>query len=162
MKNLSILMLSALLVSGLASCKKEAGTAATDAAVAANGEVPADTNSMRLPAEQAEAEAMQKTTVSFSEVEYDFGTVKEGAKVRHIYKVKNTGSFPLKITQVKPSCGCTASDFTKEEIAPGAEGEISAEFNSAGRPGMANKTINVTGNFADGLVKVLRLKGEVK
>lgn len=162
MKKISVALLAGAIVLGLSACSKKAEENTAGQAAGSVTQTAQDTNAMRLPAEQAEAEGMTKTTVEFSEMEYDFGTVKEGAKVKHTYKVKNTGTAPLKMTQVKPSCGCTASEFSEEEIAPGGEGYVTAEFNSAGRPGMANKTISVTGNFSDGLVKILRLKGEVK
>ena len=52
----------------------------------------------------------------------------------------------LIITNVKPSCGCTTPEYTKEAIAPGASGEIKFEFNSAGRVGVQNKSITVKSN----------------
>lgn len=84
--------------------------------------------------------------MEFSEMEYDFGTIKEGEKVSHIYKVKNTGEGPLIIQDAKPSCGCTAPDWTKTPIPPGGEGFVKAEFDSNGKPGAQNKTITVTAN----------------
>src|SRR5699024_9243797 len=53
---------------------------------------------------------------------YDFGVIKEGAVVEHEFFFTNTGEQPLKVVQAKPSCGCTAPDWTKGEIAPGEEG----------------------------------------
>lgn len=82
----------------------------------------------------------------FTETEYDFGTIKEGDKVSHIYKVKNTGEVPLIIQDAKPSCGCTAPDWTKTPIPPGGEGFVKAEFDSNGKPNAQNKTITVTAN----------------
>ena len=35
------------------------------------------------------------TTVQFAETEFKFGTIKEGDKVEHIFKLKNTGPKPL-------------------------------------------------------------------
>ena len=44
---------------------------------------------------------------------------------------------------VKPSCGCTSPDWSKEEIAPGKEGFIEIIFNSAGKSGMQRKNVSV-------------------
>lgn len=84
--------------------------------------------------------------IAFEELSHDFGTIKEGEKVSHIYKLKNTGEVPLIIQDAKPSCGCTAPDWTKTPIPPGGEGFVKAEFDSNGKPQMQNKTITVTAN----------------
>lgn len=84
--------------------------------------------------------------MQFEEMEYDFGAIKEGDKVSHVYKLRNTGTVPLIIQDAKPSCGCTAPDWTKTPIPPGGEGFVKAEFDSNGKPGAQNKTITVTAN----------------
>jgi len=83
---------------------------------------------------------------SFEKLEHDFGTIREGEKVLYTYKLKNTGTVPLIIQNVQPSCGCTAPDWTKEPIPPGGAGFVKAEFDSQGKPGIQNKTISVTAN----------------
>lgn len=161
MKKFSVALLAGAIVLGLTACDKKTETTG-EGQTAAAGAATTATDTVRMPEHQAEANAMTKTTAEFSEVEYDFGTVKEGTKVKHTYKVKNTGSAPLKITQVKPSCGCTASSWTKEEIAPGATGDIEIELNTAGKNGTIKKSITVTGNFSDNINKVLYVVGEAK
>lgn len=84
--------------------------------------------------------------MQFSETEFDFGTIKEGDKVSHMYKVKNTGEVPLIIQDVKPTCGCTAPDWTKTPIPPGGEGFVKAEFDSQGKQNLQNKFVTVTAN----------------
>lgn len=162
MKKLSILALAALLAGGFAACSKSETSANAAATTVADTNKNAAGGEMALPKDQEEANNMAKTTIEFSETEYNFGMINAGTKVKHTFKVKNTGNAPLKLTNVKPTCGCTASDYTKEEIAPGKEGIIAVEFNSSGKTGMQRKGITVTGNFNDGLVKQLFLVGEVK
>ncbi len=82
----------------------------------------------------------------FESVDHDFGTINEGQKVIHVYKVKNTGEAPLIIQSAQPSCGCTAPDWTKDPIPVGGSGFVKAEFDSKGKPGINNKTITVTAN----------------
>ena len=85
-------------------------------------------------------------TIQFETLEHDFGTIKEGEKVSYTYKFKNTGEAPLIIQDAKPSCGCTAPDWTKTPIPVGGEGFVKAEFDSNGKPTIQNKTITVTAN----------------
>lgn len=93
-----------------------------------------------------EVKKMPKTTIEVLETKFDFGKIKEGDKVRHTYMVKNTGSNPLVISNVQVSCGCTAPFFPKEPIQPGKVGEVTLEFNSAGKPGMIHKNAMIIAN----------------
>ena len=89
---------------------------------------------------------LPKTTMEFTETKHSFGTIKEGEKVKHAFKFKNTGSNPLIISDAIASCGCTVPSYPKEPIPPGGEGEIVVEFNSAGRPGQQQKNVIVHSN----------------
>jgi hypothetical protein len=102
-----------------------------------------------------------KAEIKFEDLEFNFGEVKEGVKVRHAYKFKNTGKIPLIIKEAKASCGCTTPTVPKDPIAPGAEAEIVAEFDSKGRAGVVSKTISVFSNTNPTEV-ILSLKGNVK
>jgi hypothetical protein len=84
--------------------------------------------------------------LTFETTDHDFGTINEGQKVSYTYKVKNTGEAPLIIQSAQPSCGCTVPTWTKEPIPVGQSGFVTAEFDSNGKPGIANKTITVTSN----------------
>lgn len=84
--------------------------------------------------------------IQFTSLDHDFGTIKEGDKVTHTYTFKNTGEAPLVIQSAQPSCGCTAPDWSRNEIPAGGTGFVKAEFDSNGKPGMQNKTITVTAN----------------
>ena len=98
--------------------------------------------------------------ITFETMEHDFGKIREGEKVTYRFKFKNAGKVPLKITDVKPSCGCTASDYTREPVPPGGEGYIEVVFDSQGRTGTQQKTVTVFAN-TDPPSFLLRFKGEV-
>lgn len=100
--------------------------------------------------------------LQFKEESFDFGNVveKEGA-VTHVFEFTNTFNKPVKILAVKPSCSCTAPDWSKEEIAPGKTGFVKAEFNPKGRPGFFTKTLTVTTD-ADSNPFILQIKGTVE
>src|SRR5947209_20165588 len=53
----------------------------------------------------------------------DVGTVAKGDSVTHDFVIKNEGTAPLEITQVRPACGCTVASFDKT-IAPGKTGVV--------------------------------------
>jgi len=78
----------------------------------------------------------------FSSQTVDLGKVKVGAPVTGTFTVTNIGTTPLIIENVQPSCGCTKSDYTKEPIAPGKTGTITATYNAA-TVGNFNKTVYI-------------------
>jgi hypothetical protein len=79
---------------------------------------------------------------------YDFGTVKEGPDVEHIFKFKNTGKEPLIITNASASCGCTVPEFPKEPILPGKVGQLKVTFHTTGKSGPQQKTVFIQSNAA--------------
>jgi len=103
-----------------------------------------------------------KTTVAVSETQHDFGTFKEeDGRQTFDFFVTNSGKEPLVIQNVVASCGCTTPEWTRQPIAPGAKGKVTAIYDPAGRPGPFNKTLNVYMNTTPEVV-VLIIKGEVK
>ena len=111
-----------------------------------------DTQTMDAPVastpEEMVAEAQSKplTTVALSESAFSFGKMKKGDHVEHIYEMTNTGKNPLIISQVKPGCGCTVPDYTKDPILPGQKGKITLKFDSSDFDGMVNKQAEVFAN----------------
>lgn len=101
------------------------------------------------------------TEITFTETEFDFGTVAEGEKVKHVYKFKNTGSEPLILSNAVGSCGCTVPQWPREPIAPGATGEVLVEFNSQGKAGDRNQKVTVTAN-TNPAQTFISLKGKVE
>lgn len=86
------------------------------------------------------------TTVAISQNHHDFGKITKGDKVQHTYEFTNTGKNPLIISAVKPGCGCTAPDYTKEPVMPGEKGEVTLSFDSANFDGLVNKEASVYAN----------------
>jgi hypothetical protein len=98
--------------------------------------------------------------IVFVEESHDFGTMKEGVIGEYTFKFTNTGNEPLILMDVRPSCGCTTPDWSKEPVAPGKTGLIKVKYNSNGRPGKFNKSISVTSNIPNE-TKVLFISGTV-
>ncbi len=101
----------------------------------------------------------EPTTIE-AETIYEFGEVVEGEIVKVTFEVKNTGEIPLKIVDVKPACGCTVAEFTKEPILPGETGIISSELNTSGMSGSISKSVTMMANTYPTRTTFM-IKGEV-
>lgn len=130
----------------LASCTKDQSA---DQLVSTEDAVVVDQQTVEAaPTAEATAQAVSGplTTLALSESAFAFGKVKKGEQVEHVYEVTNTGTNPLIISQVKPGCGCTVPDYTKDPILPGQKGKITLKFDSAQFDGLVNKQAEVYAN----------------
>jgi hypothetical protein len=98
--------------------------------------------------------------IEFQETIHDFGILKEGEMATNTFLVKNTGDKPLVIAEVKPSCGCTTPYFSKRPIPPGKTDSIVVAYNTKGRPGQFNKSVQVISN-ADPSRNTIYIRGAV-
>lgn len=99
-------------------------------------------------------------TISFDKIEYDFGTVNEGDIVETIFKVTNSGTSDLIITDARASCGCTVPVWPKEAIKPGETADIGVKFNTTGKPNRQSKSVTLSTNTALGR-EILKISGMV-
>lgn len=77
------------------------------------------------------------------------------------FPFKNTGSVPVQIISIVPSCDCLSIKLAKETIAPGEAGEMRVGFALDGRSGRQERTIMVTSDDAPDLPTMLRLSVEL-
>ena len=119
----------------------------------------------------------QGAEISFDKSTHDYGQIEKSANGECVFVFTNTGNQPLKISNAKGSCGCTVPQWPREEIAPGATGEIKVRYDTK-RVGVINKSVTIQSNAlnsdnitrakkdTDGNViggtSVIRIKGEVK
>lgn len=99
--------------------------------------------------------------MNFTKETHEFGDLEEGTVAEYTFEFTNTGDQPIEINRAQPSCGCTTPEWTKKPVFPGEKGFIKASYNSAGRPGPFDKSINVYSNARKELL-VLFIKGYVK
>jgi hypothetical protein len=110
-------------------------------------EAPKDSSSIDTAAIETDASNVKEPKLDFgNDTSHDFGTIIEGERVEHTFKFTNTGTADLVISSATASCGCTIPSPPKEPIAPGEEGEIKVEFNSAGKSAMQTKDITILAN----------------
>jgi hypothetical protein len=110
------------------------------------------------------AKSMPKTlgpAISIENDSYFFGKANQGDIIKHSFKFKNTGGADLLLTNVKPSCGCTISEWPRHPIKPGESGQIDIKFNTSGKLGKQKKAITVFTNIEQNNLVVLYLEGEV-
>lgn len=106
-------------------------------------------------------EVGKKTSLEVNEV-YDAGTVVKGEEIKAIFKVKNTGSYPLVFGEIKPSCSCTVAEKPSEPIAPGETGEIIAKVNTANSTSKTiTKSVTILTN-TEPSQRVLMIKAKIK
>lgn len=100
--------------------------------------------------------------IKFDADKFDYGKVRIGSAVNHIFVFTNQGDQPLIITKVVPSCGCQVASFTKEPVKPGEKGEINVKFDTKNRPiGFNLKQLTVFSN-ARNSPHTLILRGEIQ
>ncbi len=108
----------------------------------------------------AQEEETPRTKVKFAEMSHNFGKIKQGDKVEHVFKFENTGDVPLIINSAKGSCGCTVPDWPQDPIMPGETGEIKVAFNSKGKRNKQTKTVTINANTDPNPTR-LTIKAEV-
>ncbi|HEY0298477.1 MAG TPA: DUF1573 domain-containing protein [Arachidicoccus sp.] len=121
-------------------------------------------NSGKVPRNRMEQQddTTNYTTIQWLDSMKDFGTAKYGDKVNINYRFKNVGSKPLYLLDVRPTCGCTIADYTKNAVMPGNEGFVKAIYDSYhNEPGSVRKSIIVTSNTINDNHFVLAFTGNV-
>ena len=107
-------------------------------------------------------DAKKVAEITVNESIHDFGTISEdGGNVSAVFIVTNNTDAPIVITGVRASCGCTTPEWTKEPIAPGKTGKVTATYSPKGRPGPFDKTVTITTDGEPNRI-VVRIKGTVE
>jgi len=99
--------------------------------------------------------------IAFTEVVHDFGNIEVGTKAETRFEFTNTGTEPLVLSKVQPSCGCTASDYTKTPVEPGQKGYVSALYKNTSSANHFEKSISVYSNAGATPTIRLTIKGNV-
>ena len=148
----------------LAACnndkKAEVGTEGMNAAATAESDAANPTIDNPNVVNESEALNPNAPVMKFAEAEFDFGDIKPNSKVRHTFTFTNTGKSALLIEDATASCGCTTPSWTKEPIAPGAEGKMEVQFDSHGKQGIISKQVAVRANTQPSITTIL-IKGNV-
>ena len=79
-----------------------------------------------------------------------------------VYHFRNSGTAPVTITDLRPSCHCTVASVEFNTIAPGAKGEVTATVRLAGMTGLQQKEIAVFTDNSPVATSTLSLTLEIK
>jgi len=104
-------------------------------------------------------ENVADAVISWKSETIDVGQIPQGTPKTIKFEFTNETSKPVLITNVRASCGCTATDYSKESIAPGKTGYVNAIYNAASA-GVFTKSVTVTTSDSDA-AKQLTFKGTV-
>lgn len=100
--------------------------------------------------------------LNFDKTVHDFGQVSQNAgPLTCTFTVTNSSDEPLTIFAVVSSCGCTEVKWTRETIAPGRKGSVTATYSNDEGPTYFDKTLTVY-TSAQKKPVILHLKGIVK
>lgn len=91
----------------------------------------------------------------------DKGVVPRGEVIRHAFEIRNDGTVPLAIAEVRPGCGCTVARFD-ESVAPGGKGVVEVELDTQAFTGPIAKSVAVYTNDPSGARLQLTVKADVQ
>jgi hypothetical protein len=108
------------------------------------------------------ATAQHAPKIACDKPDYDFGTVDSTDRVTHIYEIRNAGDVPLRISEVRGSCGCTTAVVSRTTVPAGETAAVTAVFNVGGRSGHQDKHVAVYSDDPVMGLLTLNLHGDVK
>lgn len=76
-------------------------------------------------------------------------------------EIKNTGTELLKISEVKPTCGCTTAPLGKYDLEPGESTIMKVTLNVGSASGKLHKTIRISSNDPAASMKTVSLKANL-
>lgn len=139
----SMLMLAFL----ICSCEPEtSGTGKMIQEIKTDGS-PSNASIIRNPiSADGAVDTINVAKMVFDDFKHNFGTVKEGDIVKHVYKFTNEGNVPLVIADARSTCGCTVPKWPKDAIEPGGKGVISVRFDTKAKTEKQSKPITIRAN----------------
>lgn len=79
---------------------------------------------------ESPATTSKQSAILFKSLIYDFGKIKHESEAKAVFIFKKVSKKPVKLTNVQTSCGCTAADWPREEIAKRKKQKISIVYDS--------------------------------
>ena len=154
----TIIGTSALLL--FSACQSDAPAQSEFQSARVDGEI-SNADIIRNPVgEDGSIDTTNVAKMTFTDVNYYFGSVAQGAIVEHSFSFVNTGKVPLIITDARATCGCTVPSYPETPIAPGESGVIDVRFDTANKSGQQNKPVTLLANTYPNTTEI-RLIGNV-
>ncbi|MCU0392724.1 MAG: DUF1573 domain-containing protein [Thermoflexibacter sp.] len=144
-----------LLAVGLFACQDKQASSSTEVTTTTPAMQTSNATDNNVATATTAPNEAKLAKIEFDQNQHDFGNIKAGEIVKHKFKFKNIGDVPLVISDVKPTCGCTTTNFTKTPVPPGNEGEIELQFDSSGKSGPQHKPVTVLANVEGGQTQLV-------
>ena len=153
-----------LIIFGFFGCSQE--TEQPSSTEKSYAEIKAESNDptsiIRVPiSADGTVDSVNVAKMTFESTKYEFGAVKEGDIVSHVFKFKNDGGIPLIISNASSTCGCTIPKWPEDPVPPGGEGEIKVRFDTKNKKNHQTKPVTILANTYPNKT-VLNIKGFVK
>jgi hypothetical protein len=91
---------------------------------------------------------------------YDWGKVKKTDALHAKVVLKNAGTDTLKISNVKPTCGCTTAPLSRNTLLPGDTATLDITL-KVGNGGSVSKSIRISSNDSVNQIKTLFLRANI-
>lgn len=91
---------------------------------------------------QVSAVERPKVVAWLTEQSHDFGNLRAGKPVTHIFRFQNVSTDTILLQTVRTTCGCTAVRYPETPIAPMATSDLTVEYDAA-QSGPFRKKIRV-------------------
>jgi hypothetical protein len=94
---------------------------------------------------------------------YDFGEIAADTEVSTTFVLRNDGDAPVRLTEARPSCGCTVPQFTTDAVAPGGLAEVTVAYDATSRSGPFRHSVIMLGDGGgdEPLAVTLNITGRV-
>jgi len=115
----------------------------------------------KIPAPTVQLEEGQVPEITFEEKVFKFTQAEPGKPIFHDYIFTNTGTGPLEILLIKPSCGCTTTGEYDKIIQPGEKGKIPIKLTIKKRRGKVQKNVLVFTNSENNKKVLLKITGDM-
>ncbi len=102
---------------------------------------------------------IEQTNIEFDENEHNFSKLKKDKEALTYFVYKNTGDYPLIISDIRSTCGCTIPIWSKKELASKQKDSILVSYDSK-QAGKFLKSIYIVSNSKTS-PDVIRIKGSV-
>ena len=89
----------------------------------------------------------------------DFGTYPANQNREHVFVLKNNGDQPLKIIDIRKTCGCSETRLERNELAPGTTTKLTAVIKAGSIAGPFSKNLFVESNDSKQRFLMLLLNG---
>jgi hypothetical protein len=98
------------------------------------------------PAPRAADPAPPKTVgpkLEVPETVFDYGYTTQASKISHVFWLKNSGTDTLRLTDVRPGCGCTKAPLKKKALSAGDSTGVEVIFSTGVYSGAVRKSSTI-------------------